>query len=77
MPCNVDGVGLAHVRHRDCLERMRAATAAALDGMSSGDPDECVVVELRSALAALSELLGEAWEDEILDRVFAQFCIGK
>ena len=74
---SIDGVGLVQVRHRDCLQRMATATAAALEGLSSGHPHECIVVELRSALSALSELLGETWEDEILDHVFAQFCIGK
>jgi tRNA U34 5-carboxymethylaminomethyl modifying GTPase MnmE/TrmE len=45
--------------------------------MASWQPYECAVLELRSALSALSEMLGEEVEEEILDRVFSQFCIGK
>ncbi len=76
-PKTVDGIGLVHERHHDCLQRMATAAAAALDGVSDGQPYECVVVDLRTALAALAEMLGETLDEEILDRVFAEFCIGK
>ena len=76
-PKSVDGVGLAQERHRDCLLRMANATASALDGVAVGQPHECVVVELRTALAVLAEMLGETLDEEILDRVFSEFCIGK
>ena len=75
-PKSLDGIGLVHERHRDCLQRMAKATSVALGGVTS-QPHECLVVELRMGLAALSEMLGETLDEEILDRVFSEFCIGK
>ena len=48
-----------------------------MEALASGAPDECVVVDLQVALAALGEMLGEEVSDSVLDRIFADFCIGK
>ena len=76
-PSLVEGVGITHERHRDCLQRMVAAAQSAVEALASGAPDECVVVDLQVALAALGEMLGEEVSDSVLDRIFADFCIGK
>jgi len=39
--------------------------------------EELVAVEVRSALDAVGEVTGEIYTDEILDRIFTRFCIGK
>lgn len=66
-----------NVRHRDCLERARAACDRALDTMANGLAPEYVAVDLRAAVAAVGEILGTIDNEQILDSVFSQFCIGK
>jgi tRNA modification GTPase len=44
--------------------------------MAGLDP-ELLAVELREALHALGQITGETTADDILDRIFEQFCIGK
>ena len=62
-------------RHRAMLE---AACAAINQAAASADlGDEVVAVNLREALAALGELTGETTTDDVLARIFANFCIGK
>ncbi|MYC73868.1 MAG: tRNA uridine-5-carboxymethylaminomethyl(34) synthesis GTPase MnmE [Gemmatimonadetes bacterium] len=73
----VDGIGITRQRHQDCLLRVAKSGAIAEELLKSGQPDECVVAELQDALNALGEILGEAIEEEVLDSIFSQFCIGK
>ena len=73
----IDGIGITRQRHQDCLLRVARSGAVAEELMRSSQPDECVVAELQDALNALGEMLGETVEEEVLDSIFSQFCIGK
>lgn len=73
----VDGIGITRQRHQDCLLRVAKSGAIAEELLKFGQPDECVVAELQDALNALGEMLGETVEEEVLDSIFSQFCIGK
>jgi len=41
------------------------------------EPPEVVALELREAARAIDELVGKVYDDEILERIFSEFCIGK
>ena len=73
----VDGIGITRQRHQDCLLRVAKSGAIAEELLKSSQPDECVVAELQDTLNALGEMLGETVEEEVLDSIFSQFCIGK
>ena len=73
----IDGIGITRQRHQGCLLRVAKSSAVAEELMRSSQPDECVVAELQDALNALGEMLGETVEEEVLDSIFSQFCIGK
>jgi tRNA modification GTPase len=64
-------------RQRRGLAEAGAALARAVDGIDRGRPDEVVALELREALEALDGVLGRGVDDEVLDSLFARFCIGK
>jgi tRNA modification GTPase len=68
---------LANPRHVDALARARAALARASDAACDGAAGELVALELREALGALGEVTGETVGEDLLDRIFARFCIGK
>ncbi|HSN56851.1 MAG TPA: tRNA uridine-5-carboxymethylaminomethyl(34) synthesis GTPase MnmE [Candidatus Sulfomarinibacteraceae bacterium] len=59
-------------RHRAALER----ASAELEGAEVARP-ELAAEAVRAALESLAELTGEVASEEVLDRVFATFCIGK
>jgi tRNA modification GTPase len=48
-----------------------------MEGMVEGTSFEFIAFEIRSALEALGELVGETTNEEVLNRIFDQFCIGK
>ncbi len=56
-----------------CLAGLRRAHALALEG----DPPELLALELREALNEVGEMVGAVWTDDLLDRIFSRFCIGK
>lgn len=56
-----------------CLEHLRRAHAIVLEA----DPPEILALELREALEQLGAMVGAVYTDDLLDRVFSRFCIGK
>ena len=59
------------------LQAAATALAAAADLATSGASDEWIAAELRLALDELGQVIGAVYTDDILDRVFSRFCIGK
>ena len=66
---------LSRCRHHItvCLGHLRQAHAIALHE----EPPELLAMELRSALDQLGEMVGAIYTDDLLDRIFSRFCIGK
>ncbi len=64
-------------RHREALVRCRCALGNFLQGLSCSEEPEFLSIELRDALEAIGEITGETTPDDILDRIFSRFCIGK
>ena len=56
-----------------CLDRLRRAHSLVL----YEDPPELVALELRAALEQLGAMVGAVYTDDLLDRIFSRFCIGK
>ncbi|MDF2838565.1 MAG: tRNA uridine-5-carboxymethylaminomethyl(34) synthesis GTPase MnmE [Evtepia sp.] len=57
-------------RAKDCLVRAR-------DGLFEGLPPDLVLTDVEGALASLGELTGRTIRDDITDRIFQRFCVGK
>jgi tRNA modification GTPase len=64
-------------RHVDALARARAALGRATEAGEAAAPGEIVALELREALAALGEVTGQSVSDDLLERIFSRFCVGK
>jgi tRNA modification GTPase len=72
--------GAAHMlfaRHREALVRARVQLAEAAGLLESGAPLDLLAEALRASLAALDELSGRTLAEDVLDRIFARFCLGK
>ncbi|HOP68249.1 MAG: tRNA uridine-5-carboxymethylaminomethyl(34) synthesis GTPase MnmE [Dethiobacteria bacterium] len=67
---------LASLRQAEALREARAGVEKALENLEQ-EPAELVSLELRFAWEKLGEITGETLSDEILDRIFSQFCVGK
>lgn len=71
--------GAAAATAARCSESLREAARAlaAARELTHAGGDELVAAEIRHALDALGVVVGAVWADDVLDRVFSQFCIGK
>ncbi len=68
---------ITSLRHKIALERAFAFLRTAEQGLSGGLSPEFIAFDLREALGALGEVTGQAITEEVLDRIFSTFCIGK
>ncbi len=70
-------VVLTNIRHKAALERGKKALAAASASLIALQPPELVAVELGDARDALGEIIGVVQSEDILERIFSNYCIGK
>ncbi len=68
---------VSNPRHAEALGRASRLLSQASVAATSNAPGEIVALELREALAALGEVTGTHVGEELLDRIFSRFCIGK
>ncbi len=66
-----------NTRHAEGLQRATEALATASSSLATRAAPELVASDLRLALQALESILGVGTSEDVLDRLFAQFCIGK
>jgi tRNA modification GTPase len=65
------------VRCRESLRMAGEAVCSARQLAVSSAGDELIAAEVRTALECLGEVVGAVYTDDVLDRVFSRFCIGK
>jgi tRNA modification GTPase len=68
---------VTRARHRGALERALAEVEAFHTARGSGVDAAAAATHLRAAVGALDDLIGVVTPDDVLDRVFASFCVGK
>jgi tRNA modification GTPase len=64
-------------RHARALEEARTSLASALGKLRTGEPAELLASDLRTVLSAFGEITGTIDNEQMLDQLFATFCIGK
>lgn len=70
-------VGTTAARSQESLAAAIAALQRGVEAAAAGAGDEVVAIEVREALGQLGSILGTAYTEDILDRIFSKFCIGK
>ncbi len=68
---------VANIRHKNLLLETKDSLLRAGNGLEEGISLEFIAFEIRSALNCLGEMVGETTTEEVLNRIFEQFCIGK
>jgi len=72
-----EGTVIARQRHLDSIRRARAHFEAGRERLEQERAGELLAEELRAAQEALAEITGEFSSDDLLGRIFGEFCIGK
>lgn len=72
-----DEIIAINARHADALSRAQAALTEAFNKLETSGPAELLASDFRDALDAFGEIGGKIDNERMLDRLFANFCIGK
>ena len=74
---DTDSAMITNMRHKMALEKALANVGAAKNNILNGMSPEFAAFDLREALDNIDEITGRKINDEILDKIFSSFCIGK
>lgn len=64
-------------RHQDALSRSKTALETVRTGLENDLELELIAMDLRIAVGAIGEIVGETTTEDLLDSIFSQFCLGK
>ena len=68
---------VTNARHQEALRRANEGLNYAIESLENGMPPELIAVDLRISLDGLGDIVGKTTTEDILDRIFSQFCVGK
>jgi tRNA modification GTPase len=77
MPGVPAGEILTNTRQEEAVSRALESLQAALEAMTEGVTPDAVLTEAEEAMAALGELTGKSVREDVTDRIFSRFCVGK
>ncbi|WP_239253767.1 tRNA uridine-5-carboxymethylaminomethyl(34) synthesis GTPase MnmE [Listeria ilorinensis] len=72
-----DATYVSNVRHIALLQQALEALDAVISGVDMGMPVDIVQIDMTRAWDLLGEITGDSVQDELLDQLFNQFCLGK
>lgn len=72
-----ESVLVSRARHEDAIRRARGHLEDFLSSVGAGLPADLLSVDVRDAWEALGEITGSTVTEDLLDRIFRDFCIGK
>ncbi|PID56365.1 tRNA uridine-5-carboxymethylaminomethyl(34) synthesis GTPase MnmE [candidate division KSB3 bacterium] len=73
----LESIAVTNVRHTHALQQTVQSLNYAQESTRSGMSQEFIVLDIRNALDHLGEISGETTTEDILNRIFSTFCIGK
>lgn len=70
-------VMVTNARHIALLKKAEQALDDVLRGIKQGMPVDLVQIDMTNCWELLGEITGDSYQDELLDQLFSQFCLGK
>ena len=71
------GEVLTNARHADAIKRALDSVVTAKNAMEMSVTPDAVLTEIEDALSAIGEITGRTMRDDVTDRIFSRFCVGK
>ena len=68
---------LTNARQEEAASRAREAVRRAREALQAGITPDALLTDVEEALSALGELTGQSVREDVTDRIFAKFCVGK
>lgn len=71
------GIVVTNIRHKNQLEKAKKNIEDVIQAAEMSVPIDCVEVDLKSCWENLGEISGDTIGEDILDKIFSEFCLGK
>ena len=72
-----DEIYITNQRHKEALAEAGESMRMVLNSLADHMPEDFYSIDLMSAYAALGKIIGEEVEDDLVNEIFAKFCMGK
>ena len=72
-----EGIFITRERHRELLSKSLDSLNKAINAINQNLSPEFIAADLRLSLDSLGEITGETYSEDVLNRIFQEFCIGK
>lgn len=72
-----DAMLVSNVRHKNALFAAKKHLHDVLDAVGKGIPVDFLAIDVRGAWEALGEITGETVSDDLVEKIFSDFCVGK
>lgn len=72
-----EGIVISNLRHKVAIENATISLDRAIHALANDHPIEILALELRDTLDRLGEIVGSVTKEDILNKIFNNFCIGK
>ena len=72
-----DEIYITNARHKEALSKASESLRRVTEAIDLDMPEDLYTIDLMDAYKALGSIIGESVEDDIADRVFERFCMGK
>lgn len=68
---------LSNARQKECMEEAYQSLLLVLDHLDEGIPEDLLTIDLMNAYESLGHVIGEEVEEDLVNRIFEKFCMGK
>jgi len=72
-----DELYITNLRHKNLLYDTKESLSKVLESISMGMGEDFYTIDLMAAYASLGKIIGEELEDDLVNKIFAEFCMGK
>lgn len=73
----LEGLTISSSRQHHSLKKAREALFDGISALEMGVDLDCAAIDLAGALSALGEITGKTLKEDVIDRMFEKFCLGK
>jgi tRNA modification GTPase len=73
----IENILLSNSRHKELMSDVLNALEEALESSENRMSEEFIAIGIRDALSYIGEMIGEVTTEDLMDRIFSNFCVGK
>ena len=68
---------ITNIRHKDLISKTIKGLNSAIEAIETGIPIDMISINIKEVIKSLGEMLGESVSEDVLNKIFEKFCVGK